>query len=44
MDTFLYPPRYTTAWIRAENVNYIIERFGVRGPIDLLSLDIGTVE
>ena len=39
-DTFLYPPRYTTAWITAENANDVIESSGVRGPIDLLSLDI----
>lgn len=39
-DTFLYPPRFTKAWITAENVNHVIEESGVRGPIDLLSLDI----
>ena len=39
-DTFLYPPRYTTAWVTAENVNEVIESSGVRGRIDLLSLDI----
>jgi hypothetical protein len=39
-DTFLYPPRFTTAWITAENVNDYIIKSGVSGPIDLLSLDI----
>jgi hypothetical protein len=39
-DTFLYRPRFTRAWITAENVNSVIEESGVRGPIDLLSLDI----
>jgi hypothetical protein len=39
-DTFLYPPRFTRAWITAENVNDLILQSGVRGPIDLLSLDI----
>lgn len=39
-DTFLYPPRFSHAWITAENVNTVIERSGARGPIDLLSLDI----
>jgi len=39
-DTFLYQPRFTRAWITAENVNHLIEGAGVRGPIDLLSLDI----
>src|SRR5215471_11577434 len=39
-DTFLYPPRFTKAWITAENVNDQIAQSGARGPIDLLSLDI----
>lgn len=39
-DTFLYPPRFTKAWITAENVNDEIAQSGARGPIDLLSLDI----
>ncbi|WP_454065135.1 hypothetical protein [Candidatus Nitrospira salsa] len=43
-DTFLYPPRYTTAWITAENVNEVIERSGAKGAIDLLSLDVDGVD
>jgi len=39
-DTFIYPPRLQRVWITAENVNAVIEEAGVRGPIDLLSLDI----
>lgn len=39
-DSFLYPPRFTKAWITAENVNDLIAESGVTGPIDLLSLDI----
>ena len=39
-DTFVYPPRFTHAWITAENVNDLIAHSGARGPIDLLSLDI----
>jgi hypothetical protein len=39
-DTFIYPPRLRRVWITAENVNDVIEEAGVRGPIDLLSLDI----
>ena len=39
-DTFLYRPRFTRAWITAENVNDLIEGAGVSGPIDLLSVDI----
>jgi hypothetical protein len=39
-DTFLHPPRFTRAWITAENINDLIAQSGARGPIDLLSLDI----
>jgi hypothetical protein len=39
-DTFLYPPRFTRAWITAEHVNDQIAESGARGPIDLLSLYI----
>jgi hypothetical protein len=39
-DTFFNPPVFTNAWITAENVNILIAEFGVKGPIDLLSLDM----
>ncbi|MBA4383621.1 MAG: hypothetical protein C0410_02695 [Anaerolinea sp.] len=39
-DTFLYPPKFTHAWITAENVDDVICKAGVAGDIDLLSLDI----
>jgi hypothetical protein len=39
-DTFLHPPRFSKAWITAENVNELISGSGATGPIDLLSLDI----
>lgn len=39
-DTFLAPPRFTAAWVTAENVNELLERAGAVGPVDLLSLDI----
>ena len=39
-DTFLYPPRFTHAWITASNVNNLVAESGARGPIDLLSLDL----
>ncbi len=39
-DTFAYPPRFTKAWITAENVNEEISKSGATGPIDLLVLDI----
>jgi hypothetical protein len=43
-DTFLYPPRFTKAWITAENVNDEIVKSGAGGPIDLLSLDMDGVD
>lgn len=43
-DTFLYPPRFSRAWITAENVDDQIVRSGVGGPIDLLSLDVDGME
>lgn len=39
-DAFLRPPRFTQAWITAENVNDIITSSGATGPVDLLSLDL----
>ncbi|MFH1807151.1 MAG: FkbM family methyltransferase [Pseudomonadota bacterium] len=38
--TWLYPPRFTQAWVTAENVNSLLEKSGATGEIDLLSLDI----
>ena len=39
-DTFLYPPKFTKAWITAENVNEQLVSAGANGPVDLLSLDL----
>ena len=39
-DTFLHPPRFTQAWITAENVNETLAQSGLSGEVDLLSLDI----
>ena len=39
-DTFACPPRFTNAWITAENVNDEIGKSGAHGDIDLLVLDI----
>jgi len=39
-DTFLCPPKFTQAWVTAENVNDLVAASGACGPIDLLSLDI----
>jgi hypothetical protein len=43
-DTFLDPPVYTQAWVTAENVNALIERAGMKGAIDLLSLDVDGID
>jgi hypothetical protein len=43
-DTFLHPPRFTKAWVTAENVDDVIAASGAAGPIDLLSLDIDGVD
>jgi hypothetical protein len=39
-DTFFQPPKFTHAWVTAENVNELLKKSGAIGPIDLLSLDI----
>ena len=39
-DTFLHPPKFTKAWITAENVNEHVAAAGVTDPVDLLSLDL----
>ncbi len=39
-DTFLHPPRFTQAWITAENVNDQLTSAGITGDVDLLSLDL----
>ena len=39
-DTFLWPPKFTHAWINAENVNQVLINVGVKDEIDLLSLDL----
>jgi len=39
-QTFLMPPTFKQAWFTAENINSILKDTGVKGEIDLLSLDI----
>lgn len=39
-DTWIWPPTFTHAWITAENVNEVVVNAGVKGEVDLLSLDI----
>jgi len=43
-DTFLHPPSFECAWITAENINQLISKCGLRGRIDLLSLDMDGVD
>lgn len=38
------PPRLVRAWITAENANTLIEENGIRGEVDLLSLDLDGVD
>ena len=39
-NTWLSPPRFLNAWITAENIDGLVTGNGVRGPVDLLSLDV----
>jgi len=43
-DTFWMPPRMVHAWITSENVNALIRDWGVKGEIDLFSLDMDGVD
>ena len=39
-DTFARPPNFHCGWITVENINQLVLDSGLRGPIDLLSLDM----
>lgn len=43
-DTAFYPPKFTQAWITAENINQLLSDSGLQGKIDLLSLDMDGVD
>ncbi|HEX4948625.1 MAG TPA: hypothetical protein VFZ34_18260 [Blastocatellia bacterium] len=43
-DTFLWPPRFVHAWITPQNINALIQNNGFSGSIDLLSLDLDSVD
>jgi hypothetical protein len=43
-DTFTYPPKLVHAWITRENVDSLITANGIKGEIDLLSLDLDGVD
>jgi hypothetical protein len=43
-DTWLHPPLVKHAWVTAENCNRLIEDSGIKGEIDLLSVDIDGVD
>lgn len=42
--TYVYPPKLVNAWITRDNVNTLIEDSGIKGEIDLLSLDMDGVD
>lgn len=39
-STWLYPPGFTRAWLRADNVDQVLADAGVSGEVDLLSIDL----
>ena len=39
-DTWLYPPKFSQAFIQRENINDLIKNNGFSGDIDLLSIDL----
>ena len=39
-STFQFPPSFQRAWITRENINSLLATSGVKGEIDLLSIDI----
>jgi len=39
-DTWLYPPSVIHTWLSRENVNEVMAREGLSGPIDLLCIDV----
>ncbi|MEX1000832.1 MAG: FkbM family methyltransferase [Crocinitomicaceae bacterium] len=38
--SWMYPPKFTCAMVTAENINQLVESAGLKGEIDLLSIDI----
>jgi hypothetical protein len=43
-DTWIYPPTVVQAWVTAENINELFADNGVKGTIDLLSMDLDGVD
>lgn len=43
-DTAIYPPKLINAWVTSENINTLLEDNGIRGEIDLFSLDVDGVD
>lgn len=39
-DTWAYPPKFQKAFIQRENINKLIEDSGIKGEVDLVSIDI----
>lgn len=43
-STRVYPPNFIDAWVTRDNVNELIEKNGFAGDIDLLSIDLDSVD
>ena len=43
-ETKMWPPKLVHAWITAENINSLLQEHGYIGEIDLLSLDMDSVD
>jgi len=39
-DTWAFPPNFVNAFVRRDNINEIIEKHGLSGEIDLVSIDL----
>lgn len=39
-DTWAYPPKFLCSFVNCENINDVIKNSGIRGEIDLLSIDL----
>jgi len=43
-DTYIYPPKVIQKWITVKNINRVIADSGLKGEIDLFSLDVDGVD
>ena len=42
--TYVYPPRFVSEWVTAENINSILDSNGYTGEVDLLSIDVDGID